>query len=116
MVLATVAIIVANIAATAFHVLSPENRRRMQEETFSDHIEAAGFQKSNDAIPMLAAQLAEQLTASRMAGLNAKYQAMIANDDHATATTKRADVLTARPVRRVGHRCRWPPCPGTVNP
>ena len=101
-VLATVAIIAANIAAvTAFHVLSPENRRRMQEETFSDHIEAAAFQKSNEAIPMLAAQLAEQLTASRMAGLNAKYQAMIANDERATPTTKRADVLTARPVRRV---------------
>ena len=101
-VLATVAIIAANIAAvTAFHVLSPENRRRMQEETFSDHIEAAAFQKSNEAIPMLAAQLAEQLTASRMDRLHAKYQTMIANDERATTTTKRADVLAARPVRRV---------------
>ena len=101
-VLATVAIIALNIAAvTFFHVLSPANRRRMQAEHFSDTIEAAAFQKSNEAIPQLAAQLAEQLTASRMAGLNAKYQAMIANDERATPTTKRADVLTARPVRRV---------------
>lgn len=77
-VLATVAIIALNIAAvTAFHVMSPSNRRRMQEETFSDRIEEAAFKKSNEAIPQLAAELAEQLTASRMAGLNAKYQAMI---------------------------------------
>jgi hypothetical protein len=101
-VLATVAIIALNIAAvTAFHVLSPENRRRMQEETFSDHIEAAAFQKSNEAIPQLAAQLAAQLTESRMARLNAKYQSMIATDERAGFTTRRAEVIAARPVRRV---------------
>jgi len=52
----------------------------MQEETFSDHIEEAAFKKSGEAIPQLAADLAHQLTASRMARLNAKYQAMIISD------------------------------------
>ena len=104
-VLATVAIIALNIAAvTAFHVLSPENRRRMQEETFSDHIEAAAFQKSNEAIPQLAAQLAAELTASRMARLNAKYQTLIAAEQHALPApraTHPAAVIASRPVRRV---------------
>jgi hypothetical protein len=83
-VLATVAIIALNIAAvTAFHVMSPTNRRHMQEESFSDHIEEAAFKKSNEAIPQLAAQLAQELTASRMARLNAKYQNMIVTEQAA---------------------------------
>jgi hypothetical protein len=78
-VLATVAIIALNISAVvAFHVLSPANRRHMQEESFSDHIEEAAFKKSKEAIPQLAADLAERLTVSRMSGLNAKYQNLIA--------------------------------------
>ena len=104
-VLATVAIIAANIAATvAFHVLSPSNRRHMQEESFSDHIEAAAFQKSNEAIPQLAAQLAAELTASRMARLNAKYQTLIAAEQRALPApraTHPAAGLASRPVRRV---------------
>ena len=97
-VLATVAIIASNIAAvTFFHVLSPSNRRHMQEESFSDHIEAAAFQKSNEAIPMLAATLAQDLTASRMSRLNAKYQALIASDQRALPDTKRANVVDPLP-------------------
>lgn len=79
--LATVAIIALNIAAvTMFHVMSPENRRRMQDEEFNDRIEQAALDKSNQAIPQLAAQLATQLTATRMAGLEAAYQNRIADE------------------------------------
>lgn len=93
-VLATVAIIAVNIAAvTFFHVLSPSNRRHMQDESFNDKIEAAAFTKSNEAIPDLAAQLARELTASRMAGLYAKYQNMIVTDQRALLSIKRADVV-----------------------
>lgn len=97
-VLATVAIIASNIAAvTFFHVLSPANRRHMQEESFSDHIEAAAFAKSNEAIPMLAARLAQDLTDSRMARLSAKYQALIASDQRALPDTARANVVDPLP-------------------
>jgi hypothetical protein len=93
-VLATVAIIAVNIAAvTFFHVMSPANRRHMQEESFSDHIEEAAFKKSNEAIPVLAAQLARELTESRMARLTAKYQNMMVADQRALPSTKRAEVV-----------------------
>ena len=92
-VLATVAIIALNIAAvTAFHVMSPGNRRHMQEESFSDKIEEAAFAKSNEAIPQLAAQLAAQLTESRMSRLNAKYQTLIVNEQRALPGTRSAGV------------------------
>lgn len=104
-VLATVAIIALNIAATVgFHVMSPANRRRMQEETFSDHIEAAAFKKSGEAIPILAAQLAEQLTASRMAGLNAKYQSMMVTDQRRLPSLSSAMITTNRPRRQIASR------------
>ncbi len=79
--IATVAIIALNIAAvTMFHVMSLENQRRMQTESFNDTIEKAAEQKSNQAIPQLAAALATQLTATRMATLEAEYQNRIAAD------------------------------------
>ena len=77
--LITVGIIAANIAATVFfHVMSPENRRRMQEEGFKEQVESAAEAKSNEQIPHLAAALAISMTESRMARLNALYQNRIA--------------------------------------
>jgi hypothetical protein len=103
--LVTVAIIASHIAAIVFfHVLSPENRRRMQEESFKDQIEDAAQAKSNEQIPHLAAELAIQMTASRMARLSAVYQNMIASEMaalpapvRATLATKPADVVEDKP-------------------
>lgn len=79
--LATVGIIAANIAAIVFfHIMSPENKRRMQEENFKSQIEDAAETKSNEQIPALAAALAVQITQSRMARLNSLYQNMIAEE------------------------------------
>lgn len=97
--LATVAIIALNIAAvTMFHVLSPENRRRMQDEEFNDQIEAAALTKSNQAIPQLAATLAAQLTATRMASLEAAYQNRI-SDEIAQLSAPRAIVINQEPAQ-----------------
>lgn len=81
-VLATVGIIAAHIAATVFfHLLSPGNRRRMQEEGFNDRIEQAAMHKSEEAIEHLAADLSERITAARMARLTAVFESRIVEDE-----------------------------------
>jgi len=109
--LITVGIIAANIAATVFfHIMSPENRLRMQEEGFNEQIQSAAEHKSNEQIPHLAAQLAVQMTNSRMARLNAMYQSRIAAEysglsmlpapqmiDQPAATTHPAQAASAAP-------------------
>jgi hypothetical protein len=84
-VMATVAIIALHIAGvTFFHLLSPENRRRMQEESFKDRIEEAAFKKSGESVDHIAAQLANEMTESRMGRLMAVYQNQIVRDNART--------------------------------
>ncbi len=96
-VIATVAIIALHIAGVVFfHLLSPEHRRRMQEEEFKDHIEEAAFKKSKQQIDQLAAQLAEEMTATRMNRLSAMYRNQI--------VTSAASSLLPPGDRQNGHK------------
>ena len=114
--LATVGIIAANIAAIVFfHVMSPDNRRRMQEETFHDQIESAAEKKSNEEIPALAAQLADQMTRSRMARIYATYQARIAREYTGLQLPAAQEIIDQPPQTAAHAPAAAPPEPSRMD-
>jgi hypothetical protein len=73
-ILLTTGIIAANIAATVFfHMLSPENRRRMAQETARDKIEAASLKAIEEHANVLAAEIAPMVAASWVRDMQTAY-------------------------------------------
>ncbi len=74
-ILLTTGIIAANIAATVFfHMLSPENRRRMTSEAAKDRIEQASLKAIEQEANALAAQLAPVIAAAWVRDMQAEYE------------------------------------------
>ncbi len=73
-ILLTTGIIAANIAATVFfHMLSPENRRRMASESARDRIESASLKAIEQEANTLAQQLAPVVASAWVRDMEAQY-------------------------------------------
>ncbi len=73
-ILLTTGIIAANIAATVFyHMLSPENRRRMASEAARDRIEQASLKAIEQEANSLAGQIAPVVASAWVRDMEAQY-------------------------------------------
>ncbi len=94
-ILLTTGIIAANIAATVFfHMLSPENRRRMTSEAARDRIEQASLKAIEQEANTLALQLAPVVASAWVRDMESQYSHGLSGRETRPALQSGSEMVT----------------------